>query len=320
MSHSTVISIGATKEQHMAACMDEFPCSGSPPALDGFPGNASLKQANQVDVVIASALATGVTEDLGMRLGERQGVPSLEVVDVSRSSSVTDVFKSAVITVTKCLEEGDSEGSLQEVLVVERDVRTSIAPSFNSEGSDDDEDEDDMYIPRGLETQGTRIRTKPGVGSPINYAKPASLINAQVQKAQNVPEVPPPSRVQAQGGAPASAGRVLASQPGTAIGPSPAPSRPFAPGITITIPPPQNQPMPQATASGHATAPIPSLRSRLRTALSNSSRSLSSKAKRVLSIGRQTEQTSNGGTPSMSPQAAVQTQKQEQKTKNGRRL
>ena len=90
-------------------------------------------------------------------------------------------------------------------------MHTSITPSSDSEDSDDDDD-DDMYIPRGFESQGTRISTKPGVGSPTKYAKPVFVNGPVKPEAQNVPQVPPPSLVQAQREVSASAARSAASQ------------------------------------------------------------------------------------------------------------
>ncbi|KAI0655109.1 hypothetical protein C8Q70DRAFT_444812 [Cubamyces menziesii] len=198
-----------------------------------------------------------------------------------------------------------------------RDVRTPIAPSSDSEYSDDD---DDMYIPRGLESQGTRISTKPGVGSPTRYAKAVSLDGPQNPEAQNVPKVPPPSHMQAQREVSASAGRISASQPGPAFKPSLVQNHsPTAPGLTITIPPPRDQSKPsQAAASGRAAPPRPSVERQPLTAPS-STRSLFSKLKRVFPVGRRTEQTGNGGASSgMSPPppAQAQEQKQKQKTRN----
>ncbi|KAJ8469569.1 hypothetical protein ONZ51_g8907 [Trametes cubensis] len=307
MSHSTIISVSAPNRQHMATSVDNLPCDGSLPALSDLVKIATLDQADVLDIV---------TEDLGVYLGNCEEVPSIEAADVSRSSSDVDISKDAAITVVKRLDEDASESNLQEALVVQEDVHTSITPSSDSEDSDDDDD-DDMYIPRGFESQGTRISTKPGVGSPTKYAKPVFVNGPVKPEAQNVPQVPPPSLVQAQREVSASAARSAASQPDPAFESSLVQSRSPPPGLTIgTIPSPGDQFTPsQAAASNRAAPPHPSVDRRPLTAPSRS-RSLFSKLKRVFPVGRRTEQTGNGGTSSTSPSAAAQVQNTNRKTRN----
>ncbi|KAH9898369.1 hypothetical protein C8Q73DRAFT_398217 [Cubamyces lactineus] len=217
---------------------------------------------------------------------------SIEVVDVSRSSSDAGIkSKSALTTVVNCVEEGYSEDSLQRVLLVQSDVRAPLAPPSDCEDSD-----------------------------PAQYAQPVSLTGTQRLQTQNVPGAPSPSRAQAQGGVSASASQipVPASQPGSAFKPSVVQTSHPTSGlaVTTTTPPPQNQHAPQTAAFGHAAPLHPSIEGRPPTAPS-SSRSLFSNLKKVLSNGRPTEQTSNGGTASMSPPRSAQNQTH--KTKKGNR-